>query len=38
MLAYILDHVTDSNKEYIQGLFIANMYYAYEIRNAVATK
>lgn len=38
MLAYILEYVTDPNKEYVQDIFIANMCYAYEIRNFVASK
>ena len=36
MLAYIIDYVTDPNKEYVQDIVIANMYYTYEIRDIVA--
>mmetsp|Transcript_33295 Transcript_33295/g.37223 ORF Transcript_33295/g.37223 Transcript_33295/m.37223 type:complete len:110 (-) Transcript_33295:509-838(-) len=38
MLAYILDDVTDPDKEYLQDTFIASMYYAHEIRNIVAAE
>ena len=38
MLAYILIHATDHGKEYVQDIVIANMYYAYEIRNIVASE
>ena len=38
MLAYILDYVTDADKEYVQDILIANMYYVSENRQHVASK
>jgi len=38
MLAFILDDMTDSDKEYVQDICIAKMYYAYEIKNSVASE
>ena len=35
MLTYILDYATNPDKEYVQDMLIANMYYAYEIRQHV---
>ena len=29
MLAYILNYVTDPDKEYVQDMLITNIYYAY---------
>ena len=38
MLTYILGYMTDLDKEYVQDILIANMYYASEIRQQVASK